>query len=147
MFEICIGNILVIWLTLFCCSFAWLELVSHRTFMARLLTGNSQKGWPFFQRLLIDLFKFMEPYLRTADLLEPVNPPFPITFRICLVQVIMSHFLYLLCLFYLGAPYVQRNYESAACTTPWLSWISVWLSLQFLWRDPFQLHSNAQCHS
>ncbi|VAI11401.1 unnamed protein product [Triticum turgidum subsp. durum] len=66
-------------------SFAWLELVSHRTFMARLLTGNSQKGWPFFQRLLIDLFKFMEPYLRTADLLEPVHLMYKGTMRVLLV--------------------------------------------------------------
>ncbi|XP_044983302.1 CCR4-NOT transcription complex subunit 1-like [Hordeum vulgare subsp. vulgare] len=66
-------------------SFAWLELVSHRTFMARLLKGNSQKGWPFFHRLLIDLFKFMEPYLRTADLLEPVHLMYKGTMRVLLV--------------------------------------------------------------
>lgn len=34
--------------------------------------SNSQKGWPFVQRLLVDLFKFMEPYLRNAELGEPV---------------------------------------------------------------------------
>ncbi|KAL8536134.1 hypothetical protein ACS0TY_011678 [Phlomoides rotata] len=41
-------------------SFAWLELVSHGSFMPKLLTANGQKGWPYFQRLLVDLFQFME---------------------------------------------------------------------------------------
>lgn len=54
-------------------SFAWLELVSHRSFMPKLLTGNAQKGWPYFQRLLVDLFQFMEPFLRNAELGEPVS--------------------------------------------------------------------------
>lgn len=54
-------------------SYAWLELVSHRSFMPKLLTGNPQKGWPFFQRLLVDLFQFLEPFLRNAELGEPVG--------------------------------------------------------------------------
>lgn len=40
--------------------------------MPKLLTGNGQKGWPYFQRLLVDLFQFMEPFLRNAELGEPV---------------------------------------------------------------------------
>ncbi|RXI06771.1 hypothetical protein DVH24_025907 [Malus domestica] len=34
-------------------SFAWLELVSHRSFMPKMLAGNGQKGWPYIQRLLV----------------------------------------------------------------------------------------------
>jgi CCR4-NOT transcription complex subunit 1 len=41
--------------------------------MPKLLMCNLQKGWPFFQRLLVDLFKFMEPYLRNAELGQPVS--------------------------------------------------------------------------
>jgi CCR4-NOT transcription complex subunit 1 len=41
--------------------------------MPKLLMFNLQKGWPFFQRLLVDLFKFMEPYLRNAELGQPVS--------------------------------------------------------------------------
>lgn len=42
--------------------------------MPRLLaSSNSFKGWPFFHRLLVDLFKFMEPCLRNAELGEPVR--------------------------------------------------------------------------
>ena len=41
--------------------------------MPKLLMCNSQKGWPSFQRLLVALFKFMEPYLRNAELPEAVR--------------------------------------------------------------------------
>lgn len=41
--------------------------------MPKILTGNSQKGWPYFQRLLVDLFQFMEPFLRNAELGGPVG--------------------------------------------------------------------------
>ncbi|KAF5204452.1 Ccr4-not transcription complex subunit [Thalictrum thalictroides] len=66
-------------------SFAWLELISHRCFMPKLLNGNSQKGWPSFQRLLAALFKFMEPYLRNASLGEPVFFLYKGTLRVLLV--------------------------------------------------------------
>jgi CCR4-NOT transcription complex subunit 1 len=66
-------------------SFAWLELVSHRSFMPKLLTGNGQKGWPYFQRLLVDLFQFMEPFLRNAELGEPVHLLYKGTLRVLLV--------------------------------------------------------------
>ncbi|XP_048614448.1 CCR4-NOT transcription complex subunit 1-like isoform X2 [Brassica napus] len=53
-------------------SFAWLELVSHRSFMPKLLTVNGQKGWPYVQRLLVDLLQFLEPFLRNAELGGPL---------------------------------------------------------------------------
>ncbi|KAK4372034.1 hypothetical protein RND71_007418 [Anisodus tanguticus] len=66
-------------------SFAWLELVSHRSFMPKLLAGNAQKGWPYFQRLLVDLFQFKEPFLRNAELGEPVQFLYKGTLRVLLV--------------------------------------------------------------
>ncbi|KAK9148278.1 hypothetical protein Scep_007035 [Stephania cephalantha] len=66
-------------------SFVWLELVSHRRFMPKLLSGNSQKGWPLFQRLLVVLFKFMEPYLRNAEMGESVHFLYKGTLRVLLV--------------------------------------------------------------
>ncbi|KAI3965367.1 hypothetical protein MKX01_042848 [Papaver californicum] len=69
-------------------SYAWLELVSHRSFMPKLLYGNSQKTSPYVQRLLVDLFKFMEPYLRNAGkslLGEPVHFLYKGTLRVLLV--------------------------------------------------------------
>ncbi|KAL8129102.1 hypothetical protein V2J09_018257 [Rumex salicifolius] len=66
-------------------SFAWLELVSHRTFMPKLLTGNSQKGWPYLHRLLVDLFQFMEPFLRNAELGQAIHFLYRGTLRVLLV--------------------------------------------------------------
>ncbi|KAL9690797.1 hypothetical protein QQ045_011207 [Rhodiola kirilowii] len=66
-------------------SFAWLDLVSHRTFMPKLLTGSSQKGWPYVQRFLVDLFQFLEPFLRNAELGEPVQLMYKGTLRVLLV--------------------------------------------------------------
>lgn len=66
-------------------SFAWLELVSHRSFMPKLLTVNPPKGWLYVQRLLVDLFKFMEPYLRNAEMAEPILFLYKGTLRVLLV--------------------------------------------------------------
>ncbi|XAR63221.1 hypothetical protein NMG60_11023087 [Bertholletia excelsa] len=66
-------------------SFAWVELISHRSFMPKLLTGNAQKGWPYMQRLLVDLFQFLEPFLRNAELGEPVHFLYKGTLRVLLV--------------------------------------------------------------
>ncbi|XP_058104447.1 uncharacterized protein LOC131248268 isoform X2 [Magnolia sinica] len=65
--------------------FAWLELVSHRSFMPQLLMSNSHKGWPFIHRLLIDLFKFMEPYVRNDELGETVRFLYKGTLRVLLL--------------------------------------------------------------
>ena len=45
-------------------AFSWLELVSHRAFMPKLLLVKQNKGWSYMHRLLIDLLVFMEPHLR-----------------------------------------------------------------------------------
>uniref|UniRef100_A0A7I4E1I6 CCR4-Not complex component Not1 C-terminal domain-containing protein n=1 Tax=Physcomitrium patens TaxID=3218 RepID=A0A7I4E1I6_PHYPA len=66
-------------------SLAWLELISHRTFMPKLLLSNAQKGWSLFQKLLVALFKFMEPYLRNANLSEPVRLLYKGMLRVLLV--------------------------------------------------------------
>ena len=66
-------------------SFAWLELISHRMFMPKLLLTKAQKGWPLFQRLLVELFKFLEPYLRNAELSDPIRMLYKGTLRVLLV--------------------------------------------------------------
>ncbi|KAJ0235619.1 Transcription regulator [Hirschfeldia incana] len=66
-------------------SFAWLELVSHRSFLPKMLTLNGQKGWPYVQRLLVDLLQFLEPFLRNAELGGPVNFLYKGTLRVLLV--------------------------------------------------------------
>ena len=41
--------------------------------MPKLLLSKSQKGWGLFQRLLVELFKFLEPYLRNVELNDPIR--------------------------------------------------------------------------
>ncbi len=40
-----------------------MELIFHSLFMPKLLLSKSQKGWPFFKRLLVELLRFLEPYV------------------------------------------------------------------------------------
>ncbi|TMW60361.1 hypothetical protein Poli38472_000403 [Pythium oligandrum] len=47
--------------------FAWTELISHRCFMPLLLRAKQQRGWQILHRLLMNLFVFLEPFLRHAN--------------------------------------------------------------------------------
>lgn len=54
--------------------YAWLELISHRVFIGRMLAITpQQKGWNMYAQLLIDLFKYLAPFLRNAELAKPVT--------------------------------------------------------------------------
>lgn len=67
-------------------AYAWLELISHRLFMSKLLLNTpQQKGWVLFQQLLIDLFKFLAPFLRNAELNKPTHLLYKGTLRVLLV--------------------------------------------------------------
>lgn len=66
-------------------SFAWLELVSHRGLMPRLLHAKASKGWTAFHRLMIGICKYMEPYLRNAEMPEHVKLLYKGTLRVLLV--------------------------------------------------------------
>jgi CCR4-NOT transcription complex subunit 1 len=66
-------------------GFAWLELISHRMFMPNLLIAKQHKGWPPLQRLLVDLFRFLEPYLRTAELNDAARLLYKGALRVLLV--------------------------------------------------------------
>ena len=54
-------------------AFPWLELISHRQLMPKLLLAPGQRGWPHFQKLLLALLRFLEPYLRNADLTDAIR--------------------------------------------------------------------------
>ena len=60
-------------------AFAWLDLMSHRNLMPKLLLAPSHKGWPAFQRLLLALLRFLEPYLRNAELTDAVR----LLYKVC----------------------------------------------------------------
>ncbi|XP_052626863.1 uncharacterized protein LOC111896007 [Lactuca sativa] len=68
-------------------SFPWVELISHKDFMPKLFAANGQKGWPYFKGLLLDLLMFMEPFLRTGELTDPVRILYKGTLRVLLVVV------------------------------------------------------------
>jgi len=66
-------------------AFSWLELISHRHFMPKLLLASGQNGWPHFQKLLLALLQFLEPYLHNAELTEPIRLMYKGTLRMLLV--------------------------------------------------------------
>ena len=66
-------------------AFAWLELVSFRSFMPKLLQLPRNKGWPHLLRLLVGLLRFLEPYLHAAQLTPPIRLLYKGTLRVFLV--------------------------------------------------------------
>ena len=55
-------------------AYAWLELISNRIFIARMLHLTSQqKAWAMYAQLLIDQFRFLAPFLRNAELTKPLQ--------------------------------------------------------------------------
>eukprot|EP01130_Rhizamoeba_saxonica_P016258 TRINITY_DN7482_c0_g1_i1.p1 TRINITY_DN7482_c0_g1~~TRINITY_DN7482_c0_g1_i1.p1 ORF type:complete len:2042 (-),score=367.44 TRINITY_DN7482_c0_g1_i1:55-5421(-) len=66
-------------------SFVWLELVSHRSFMPKILKKKSD--WEYLAKLLVELFKFLEPHLQEASLSEPMRVLYKGTLRVLLVLI------------------------------------------------------------
>ncbi|XP_071824170.1 CCR4-NOT transcription complex subunit 1-like isoform X2 [Apostichopus japonicus] len=66
--------------------YSWLELISHRIFIARMLAVlPQQKGWPMYAQVLIDLLKFLAPFLRNAELPKHTFLLYKGTLRVLLV--------------------------------------------------------------
>ncbi|XP_030756048.1 CCR4-NOT transcription complex subunit 1 isoform X2 [Sitophilus oryzae] len=81
--------------------YAWLELISHRVFIGRMLaTTPQQKCWPLFAQLLVDLFRYLAPFLRNAELAKPVTMLYRGTLRVLLV--LLHDFPEFLCDYYYG---------------------------------------------
>jgi CCR4-NOT transcription complex subunit 1 len=68
-------------------AFAWLQLVSHRSFMGNLMLLPGQKGWPLMHKLLISQLIFLQPFLKTAQLNESIRKIFKGTLRVMLVML------------------------------------------------------------
>lgn len=66
-------------------TFPWLQLVADRRFMPRLLMAPAQRGWPPYLQLLLAQLRFMEPFLRHAELTEAVRLLYRGTLRLLLV--------------------------------------------------------------
>lgn len=81
--------------------YAWLELISHRIFIGRILAQlPQQKGWPLYSQLLMDLFKYLAPFLRNAELAKPVQLLYRGTLRVLLV--LLHDFPEFLCDYHFG---------------------------------------------
>lgn len=48
-------------------TFAWLELITHRAFMPRLLFAPKKHGWPILARLFSEFIGFVAPLLSTGE--------------------------------------------------------------------------------
>lgn len=66
-------------------AYSWISLISHRYFMPRLLQVANKEGWADFYRVLMALFKFLNPFLQAASLHAPSRILFKGTLRILLV--------------------------------------------------------------
>lgn len=67
-------------------AYAWLELISHRVFIGRMLSLTpQQKAWGMYAHLLSNLFKFLAPFLRNAELTKPMQTLYKGTLRVLLV--------------------------------------------------------------
>eukprot|EP00474_Spongospora_subterranea_P008987 CRZ09445.1 hypothetical protein [Spongospora subterranea] len=66
-------------------SMSWLELISHRSFMPRLLQSKTHNLMQVFKTLLVDLFTFLQVYLRVACLSDPIRLLYNGTLRVLLV--------------------------------------------------------------
>ena len=54
--------------------------------MPKLLLVPESRGWPHFQRLMIALLSFLEPYLRNADLTEAIR----LLYKVCVFYIGVS---------------------------------------------------------
>ncbi|KAI8998906.1 Not1-domain-containing protein [Trametes punicea] len=66
-------------------AFSWMSLISHRLFMPKLLLSDNREGWPAFYKLLLSLFKFLGPFLKTSDLQAAGRDLYRGTLRLLLV--------------------------------------------------------------
>jgi CCR4-NOT transcription complex subunit 1 len=81
-------------------AYGWVQLISHRSFMPHLLLAKGQKGWPYMHRLLSALLLFLQPFLKTVQMIEPVKKLYKGTLRVLLV--LLHDFPEFLCDFHLS---------------------------------------------
>lgn len=65
--------------------FAWLDLISHRLFMPRIINLSEGKEAHRLHNLLVDLLVFMRPFLRHAEMTDPIRVLYKGTLRVLLM--------------------------------------------------------------
>lgn len=83
-------------------AFSWMTLISHRLFMPKLLTSENREGWSAFHKLLLALFKFLAPFLRSAKMSSASRNLYRGTLRLLLVLLhdfpdFLSEYYFTLC--------------------------------------------------
>ncbi|XP_013775386.2 CCR4-NOT transcription complex subunit 1-like [Limulus polyphemus] len=67
-------------------AYAWLELVSHRVLLGKMFVLNpQQKTWSMYAELLINLLKFLSPFLRNVELPKQIQLLYKGTLRLLLL--------------------------------------------------------------
>jgi hypothetical protein len=83
-------------------AFPWLQLVADRRLMPKLLGAPASKGWAAYLQLLLAQLRFLEPFLRNAELTDAVRLLYKGTLRVLLVLLhdfpdFLCHFHFHLC--------------------------------------------------
>lgn len=65
--------------------FAWLQLIAHRRLLPRLMAFPEKKAWPLFNQLLAEMFRFLSPFLRHAEMTDPIRVLYKGTLRVLLL--------------------------------------------------------------
>ena len=47
--------------------------LDHKIQSINIIIYSIIQGWPMYAQLLVDLFKFLSPFLRNAELAKPVH--------------------------------------------------------------------------
>lgn len=66
-------------------AYAWIQLISRRSFMPHLLLAKGQKGWPYMHRLLSAQLQFLQPFLKAGQLSDSIRKLYKGTLRVLLV--------------------------------------------------------------
>jgi CCR4-NOT transcription complex subunit 1 len=109
-------------------AYAWLDFISHRTFLEKCLHGivpGSNKGWPLYANLLMDLIRFLVPFLRCVEMSNPVE----LLYKVCISYLIyqLSTILRVIYCFQLTG-----NIEAALGVAPRLSRVFVRILFRLL---------------
>lgn len=68
-------------------SFSWVQIISHRFFLPRLVQSERRALWSVCKRLLVDLLEFLNPYLLRVPLSNTIRIFYKAALRIMLVLV------------------------------------------------------------
>lgn len=61
--------------------FSWLDLISHKQFMTRILNIPHRRGWLLFQRIFMGLLNFIGPYLARIRMSDVIRNLYKCTLR------------------------------------------------------------------